>query len=43
MDGPYVDFQMFEDDLLTSYGQLYRKDKDGEFGKKPTVQMPPER
>jgi glyoxylase-like metal-dependent hydrolase (beta-lactamase superfamily II) len=33
IDGPYVDFRMVGDDLLTSYGQLYRKGKDGKFAK----------
>jgi len=43
LDGPYVDFSEIGDDLLTSYGQLYRRGKDGKFPKTPTVQLPREK
>src|SRR5262249_37976098 len=36
IDGPYVDFRIVGGDLLTSYGQLYRR-VDGKFAKTPTV------
>jgi glyoxylase-like metal-dependent hydrolase (beta-lactamase superfamily II) len=39
IDGPYADFRVFGDDLLTSYGQLYRR-VDGKFPKAPTRQFP---
>jgi metallo-beta-lactamase class B len=42
VDGPYVDFRMFGNDLLTSYGQLYRR-ADGKFPKKPALQLPSEK
>ncbi len=43
IDGPYVDFKLLGDDLLTSYGQHYRRGKDGKFPKTPTVQLPREK
>ncbi len=43
IDGPYVDFAMVGKDLLTSYGQLYRKGGDGKFGKKPLMELPREK
>jgi hypothetical protein len=39
IDGPYADFRVFGNDLLTSYGQLYRR-ADGTFPKAPTQQLP---
>jgi FG-GAP-like repeat len=39
IDGPYVDFRLIGNDLLTSYGQLYRR-VDGKFPKTPTLQLP---
>src|SRR5262249_44492990 len=39
IDGPYVDFRVFGNDLLTAYGQLYRR-ADGTFPKTPTRQLP---
>jgi metallo-beta-lactamase class B len=42
IDGPYTDFQLVGDTLLTSYGQLYRRE-DGKFPKKPTLQVPLEK
>jgi metallo-beta-lactamase class B len=39
IDGPYADFRVFGNDLLTSYGQLYRR-VDGSFPKVPTRQLP---
>jgi hypothetical protein len=39
IDGPYADFRVFGSDLLTSYGQLYRR-ADGRFPKAPTRQLP---
>src|SRR5262249_36892395 len=42
VDGPYVDFRTFGSDLLTAYGQLYRR-ADGKFPKTPTVQLPVEK
>src|SRR5262249_61586749 len=39
IDGPYVDFRLFGDTLLTSYGQLYRR-ADGKFPKTPALQVP---
>jgi metallo-beta-lactamase class B len=39
IDGPYADFRVFGNDLLTSYGQLYRRE-DGTFPKAPTMQLP---
>jgi metallo-beta-lactamase class B len=39
VDGPYVDFCMFGNDLLTSYGQLYRR-ADGRFPKTRVLQLP---
>jgi glyoxylase-like metal-dependent hydrolase (beta-lactamase superfamily II) len=39
IDGPYADFRVFGDDLLTSYGQLYRR-AGGAFPKAPTRQLP---
>src|SRR5262249_2447438 len=39
IDGPYADFRVFGDDLLTSYGQLYRR-AGGTFPKAPTRQFP---
>jgi metallo-beta-lactamase class B len=43
IDGPYVDFRFIGNDLLTSYGKLYRKDKGGKFGKKPLMELPREK
>jgi hypothetical protein len=43
IDGPYVDFRMIGDDVLTSYGKLYRRDKDGKFGVDPILHLPVER
>lgn len=37
--GPYVDFRVVGDTLLTSYGQLYRR-ADGKFPKAPALQLP---
>src|SRR2546430_11315492 len=37
--GPYADFRVVGNDLLTSYGQLYRR-VDGTFPKAPTLQLP---
>ena len=42
IDGPYVDFRMIGNDLLTAYGQLYRR-VDGKFPKTPTLQLPREK
>jgi metallo-beta-lactamase class B len=42
IDGPYVDFRLVGDDLLTAYGQLYRR-VDGKFLKTPAVQLPREK
>ena len=42
VDGPYADFHMFGNDLLTSYGQLYRR-ADGRFPKTPALQLPSEK
>src|SRR5262249_23276615 len=39
IDGPYADFRLIGDDLLTSYGQLYRR-VNGKFGKAPNQQLP---
>lgn len=39
IDGPYVDFRIVGNDLLTAYGQLYRP-TDGVFPKAPTQQLP---
>lgn len=39
IDGPYVDFKVVGDDLLTAYGHLYRC-AEGLFPKAPTVQLP---
>jgi metallo-beta-lactamase class B len=39
IDGPYSDFRLFGNDLLTSYGQLYRR-ADGTFPKAPATQLP---
>jgi hypothetical protein len=38
-DGPYADFRLISNDLLTSYGQLYRR-ADGKFPRAPTWQGP---
>jgi len=38
IDGPYVDFRLVGDDLLTSYGRLYRRSR-GAFPKAPTRQF----
>ncbi len=43
IDGPYVDFRMVGNDLLTSYGQLHRRGKDGTFPRTPTGQLPLEK
>jgi metallo-beta-lactamase class B len=42
IEGPYVDFRTFGNDLLTSYGQLYRR-ADGAFPKTPAVRLPVEK
>jgi hypothetical protein len=42
VDGPYADFRPFGNDLLTSYGQLYRR-ADGKLPKTPAVQLPTEK
>jgi metallo-beta-lactamase class B len=42
IDGPYVDFRVIGNDLLTAYGQLYRR-VDGKFPKTPAVQLPLEK
>jgi hypothetical protein len=42
IDGPYADFRLLGNDLLTSYGQLYRR-TDGRFPKAPTLQLPSEK
>jgi metallo-beta-lactamase class B len=42
IDGPYADFRLMGNDLLTSYGQLYRR-TDGRFPKTPAVQLPSEK
>jgi metallo-beta-lactamase class B len=39
INGPYVDFRVFGNDLLTAYGQLYRR-AAGTFPKDPTRQWP---
>jgi metallo-beta-lactamase class B len=39
IDGPYADFRVFGNDLLTSYGQLYRR-AGGTFPKAPARQWP---
>jgi hypothetical protein len=39
IDGPYVDFHVFGNDLLTSYGELYRI-TDRRFPKAPTTRLP---
>jgi metallo-beta-lactamase class B len=39
IDGPYADFRAFGNDLLTAYGQLYRR-ADGTFPKAPIRQLP---
>jgi metallo-beta-lactamase class B len=38
IDGPYVDLRAVGNDLLTSYGQLYRR-AGGKFPKTPTLQL----
>jgi metallo-beta-lactamase class B len=42
IDGPYTDFRLRGNDLLTSYGQLYRR-TDGRFPKTPALQLPLEK
>jgi metallo-beta-lactamase class B len=42
VDGPYADLHVFGNDLLTSYGQLYRR-ADDRFPKTPAVQLPSEK
>src|SRR5262249_40169929 len=42
IDGPYADFRVFGNDLLTSYGQLYRR-ADGKFPRTPALQLPREK
>lgn len=42
IDGPYVDFRPLGNDLLTAYGQLYRR-TGGSFPKTPAVQLPAEK
>jgi metallo-beta-lactamase class B len=39
IDGPYADFRLVGNDLLTSYGQFFRR-ADGMFPKTPTRQLP---
>ncbi|MFO0969394.1 MAG: MBL fold metallo-hydrolase [Gemmataceae bacterium] len=39
IDGPYVDFRLAGADVLTSYGQLYRR-AAGAFPKAPAAQLP---
>jgi glyoxylase-like metal-dependent hydrolase (beta-lactamase superfamily II) len=39
IDGPYSDFRVIGNDLLTSYGQLHRR-VDGAFAKLPSTQLP---
>jgi glyoxylase-like metal-dependent hydrolase (beta-lactamase superfamily II) len=39
IDGPYTDIRVISNDLLTSYGQLYRR-VDGTFAKLPSAQLP---
>ncbi|HYT94407.1 MAG TPA: MBL fold metallo-hydrolase, partial [Gemmataceae bacterium] len=39
IDGPYADFRVLGNDLLTSYGQLYRR-AGGAFPKAAAVQLP---
>jgi glyoxylase-like metal-dependent hydrolase (beta-lactamase superfamily II) len=38
IDGPYTDFRMLGNNLLTSYGQLYRR-TDGAFPRSPALQL----
>src|SRR5262249_19068935 len=40
IDGPCVGFRMVGKDLLTSYGQLYRRGADGKFPMAPLLQLP---
>jgi metallo-beta-lactamase class B len=42
VDGPYADFNLLGNDLLTAYGQLYRR-ADGRFPYTPAVQLPSEK
>ena len=42
IDGPYVDFRVVGNDLLTAYGQLYRR-ANGRFPKTPIAQLPREK
>ncbi len=42
VDGPYADFRLLGDTLLTSYGQLYRR-ADGKFPRTPALQLPLEK
>jgi metallo-beta-lactamase class B len=42
VDGPYADFRLLGNDLLTAYGQLHRR-ADGRFPKAPAVQLPSEK
>jgi hypothetical protein len=42
VSGAYADFRVFGDDLLTAYGQLYRR-TGGTFPKAPTKQLPRDR
>jgi metallo-beta-lactamase class B len=42
IDGPYVDFRLLGDELLTAYGQLYRR-AGGRFLKTPAVQLTSEK
>ena len=42
IDGPYADFRLIGNDLLTSYGQLYRR-ANGTFPRTPAVQLPHEK
>jgi metallo-beta-lactamase class B len=42
VDGPYVDFHVLGNDLLTSYGRLYQR-KDGRFPLNPSRQLPIEK
>jgi metallo-beta-lactamase class B len=42
IDGPYVDFRLIGNDLLTAYGQLHRR-ADYKFPRTPAVQLPVEK
>jgi hypothetical protein len=42
VDGPYVDFRLLGNDLLTSYGQFYSRE-GGRFSRTPSRQLPVEK